>query len=111
MSFTALLANPELAERYRKVKSYFYMKESAYDVTSVCQLRCDGCYYYEGDKSHVQDNKDPEAWRAFFEGEKARGITYVVLAGAEPSVSCRTLFDSVNSRHHAAEPRTENSGT
>lgn len=86
MSFAALLAKPELAERYRKVKQFFYMKESAYDVTSVCQLRCDGCYYYEGEKSLVQDNKDPAAWRQLFEQEKVRGITYVVLAGAEPSL-------------------------
>ena len=86
MSFTRLLDNPELAQRYRKVKPFFYMKESAYDVTSVCQLRCDGCYYFEGPKSLVRDNRDPQAWRAFFEDEKTRGITYVVLAGAEPSL-------------------------
>jgi hypothetical protein len=86
VSFTRLLDNPELAQRYHKVKQFFYMKESAYDVTSVCQLRCDGCYYFEGAKSLVRDNRDPEAWRAFFEDEKRRGITYVVLAGAEPSL-------------------------
>jgi len=86
VSFTDFLSNPQLAERYRKVRQYFYLKESAYDVTSACQLRCDGCYYFEGEKSHVKDNRDPAAWRAFFEEEKARGITYVVLAGAEPSL-------------------------
>ena len=91
MSFTTYLSDPELAERYRKVKQYFFMKESAYDVTSVCQLRCDGCYFYEGDKSKVQDNRDPEAWRAFFTQEKTRGITYVVLAGAEPSLVPKIL--------------------
>ena len=47
MGFTEYLQIPELAQRYRKVKQYFFLK-SAYDVTSVCQLRCDGCYYFQG---------------------------------------------------------------
>ena len=48
MGFTEYLQIPELAQRYRKVKQYFFLRESAYDVTSVCQLRCDGCYYFQG---------------------------------------------------------------
>jgi hypothetical protein len=86
MSLTALLEIPELKERYRKVKSFFFLRESAYDVTSVCQLRCDGCYYFEGDKYKVTDNRDPAAWRALLQHERGRGITYVNLAGAEPSL-------------------------
>src|SRR6059036_1926941 len=46
MSLTAVLQVPELEERYRKVKKFFFLRESAYDVTSACQLRCDGCYYF-----------------------------------------------------------------
>jgi organic radical activating enzyme len=91
MSFTDYLQVPELAERYRKVKKYFFLRESAYDVTSTCQLRCEGCYYFEGDKYKTRDNRDPEAWRAFFEDEKRRGITYVVLAGAEPALVPKVL--------------------
>ncbi|HEX8174139.1 MAG TPA: radical SAM protein [Pyrinomonadaceae bacterium] len=86
MSFTEFLRIPEVSQRYQKVKKYFYLRESAYDVTSVCQLRCEGCYYFEGDKYKVKDNRDPDAWKAFFEKEKERGITYVVLAGAEPAL-------------------------
>lgn len=86
MSFTEYLRVPELAARYKKVKKYFYLKESAYDVTSVCQLRCDGCFYFQGDKYKVVDNTSPDTWRQFFESEKERGINYVNLAGAEPSL-------------------------
>ena len=86
MSLTALLQIPELKERYSKVKSFFFLRESAYDVTSVCQLRCEGCYYFEGDKYKVTDNRDPAAWRALLQRERERGITYVNLAGAEPSL-------------------------
>jgi hypothetical protein len=91
MSLTTFLQVPELKERYSKVKSFFFLKESAYDVTSVCQLRCDGCYYFEGDKYQVKDNRDPDAWRQLLQHERERGITYVNLAGAEPSMVPKVL--------------------
>ncbi len=91
MSLTTLLQIPELKQRYTKVKKYFFLRESAYDVTSVCQLRCDGCYYFEGEKYQVTDNRDPEAWRHPLQHERDRGITYVNLAGAEPSLVPQVL--------------------
>jgi len=91
MSFTEFLQVPELAERYQKVRKYFFIRESAYDVTSACQLRCDGCYYFEGDKYKTRDNRQPETWRQFLEQEKERGINYVNLAGAEPALAPRIL--------------------
>lgn len=91
MSLSALLQIPELRDRYNKVKKYFFLRESAYDVTSTCQLRCDGCYYFEGDKHQVKDNRDPGAWRQLLQRERERGITYVNLAGAEPSLVPKVL--------------------
>jgi hypothetical protein len=91
MSFTKYLQIPQLAKRYQKIRKYFFIKESTYDVTSACQLRCDGCYYFRGDKYKVKDNRDPEAWRIFFEKEKERGINYVILAGAEPALVPKVL--------------------
>jgi len=84
--FKELLALPGVAERWEKVRKYFFLRESTYDMTSRCNIRCDGCYYYEGDKQYATDNRDPEAWRALMRAEKERGITYVVLAGAEPAL-------------------------
>ncbi len=55
-------------------------------MTNRCNIRCDGCYYYSGDKQFAEENRDREAWRALMKKEKDRGITYVVLAGAEPSL-------------------------
>ena len=91
MSLTSFLQDSELKQRYGKIKPYFSLREFAYDVTSVCQLRCDGCYYFEGDKYNVTDNRDPDAWRALFQRERERGITYVNLAGAEPSLVPQVL--------------------
>jgi MoaA/NifB/PqqE/SkfB family radical SAM enzyme len=85
-TFAELLQHPDIAERFARVRKYFYLRESTYDMTRRCNVRCDGCYYYEGDKQKAVDNVDPEAWRELFRAEKARGITFVVLAGAEPAL-------------------------
>jgi MoaA/NifB/PqqE/SkfB family radical SAM enzyme len=83
--FSELLANPEVSARWEKVKKYFFLRESTYDMSNRCNIRCDGCYYYEGEKQFACENLDTQAWRKLMQAEKARGITYVVLAGAEPS--------------------------
>lgn len=84
--FSELLAHPEVQARWEKVRKYFFLRESTYDMTRRCNIRCDGCYYYEGEKQSAKEVGDVEAWRALMRAEKARGITYVVLAGAEPSL-------------------------
>jgi MoaA/NifB/PqqE/SkfB family radical SAM enzyme len=84
--FSELLANPEVRTRWEKVRKYFFLRESTYDMSNRCNIRCDGCYYFEGEKQFAPENLDTEAWRKLMQAEKARGITYVVLAGAEPSL-------------------------
>ena len=84
--FSELLAAPGVRERWEKVRKYFFLRESTYDMSNRCNIRCDGCYYYEGEKQFAPENGDAEAWRKLMREEKARGITYVVLAGAEPSL-------------------------
>lgn len=84
--FSELLAYPEVKERWEKVRKFFFLRESTYDMTNRCNLRCDGCYYYEGEKQFARENGESQSWRKLMQAEKARGITYVVLAGAEPSL-------------------------
>lgn len=84
--FSELLADPAVRARWEKVRGYFFLRESTYDMCNRCNLRCDGCYYYEGAKQFTRENGDPDQWRKLMREEKARGITYVVLAGAEPSL-------------------------
>jgi uncharacterized Fe-S cluster-containing radical SAM superfamily protein len=85
-SFAELLHEPEVKERWEKVRKYFFLRESTYDMTNRCNLQCEGCYYYEGEKQLAKGNDDVEAWRRLMREERARGITYVVLAGAEPAL-------------------------
>jgi MoaA/NifB/PqqE/SkfB family radical SAM enzyme len=84
--FSELLARPEVKARWEKVRKYFFLRESTYDMSNRCNIRCDGCYYYEGEKQFAKEILDTQAWRELMRAEKARGITFVVLAGAEPSL-------------------------
>ncbi|HAR48971.1 radical SAM protein [Smithella sp. SCADC] len=84
--FSELLAEPEVKKRWEKVRKYFFLRESTYDMSNRCNIRCDGCYYFEGEKQFAKETGDVEAWRELMRVEKSRGITYVVLAGAEPSL-------------------------
>jgi hypothetical protein len=86
MKFSDILSDAGISERWQKVKKWFFLRESTYDMTNRCNIRCNGCYYYEGEKQFALEKRDPDAWRALMRSEKARGITYVVLAGAEPSL-------------------------
>ena len=85
--FSEILADQNIRDRWEKVRQYFFLRESTYDIANRCNIRCEGCYYYEGDKQFAPENRDPEAWRDLMRAEKERGITYVVLAGAEPSMA------------------------
>ncbi len=94
--FSEILDEPGIRERWEKVRKFFFLRESTYDMTRTCNIRCEGCYYYEGEKQFAEDNRNPDDWRALMKKEKARGITYVVLAGAEPSLVpelCRVCFE------------------
>ena len=62
--FSDLLADPVIRGRWEKVRRYFFLRESTYDMTNRCNIRCDGCYYYEGDKHFAAENRNPEYWRA-----------------------------------------------
>ncbi len=84
--FSEILGDPEIRRRWERVRQYFFLRESTYDMTHRCNIRCEGCYYYEGEKQFVPENREPEAWRRLMAAEKERGITFVVLAGAEPAL-------------------------
>ena len=97
--FSDILAQPGISEKWAKVRRYFFLRESTYDMTSRCNIACEGCYYYQGDKAHTRDIRDPEEWRDLMRREKERGITYVVLAGAEPSLEpelCQVCYQEID---------------
>lgn len=96
--FSDIIADPQIRERFEKVRQYFFLRESTYDMSNRCNIRCEGCYYFTGEKQFAAENKDPAAWRNLLTAEKERGITFVVLAGAEPSLVpelCQACYDII----------------
>ncbi|UZE27753.1 hypothetical protein [Pseudomonas asplenii] len=74
------------------------LRPSQYDITSVCNLTCEGCLFFSGDDylGH-QDEKDLDNIEAFFAGEAARGVRYGYFGGAEPSLAENKLL--IANRH------------
>ncbi len=96
--FTDIIAEPAIRKRWEKVRHYFFLRESTYDMTSRCNIRCEGCYYFTGEKQFAEDNVDEGAWNELMVAEKKRGITFAVLAGAEPSLVpelCRICYKHI----------------
>ncbi len=84
--FSEMIADSKIGARWEKVRKFFFLRESTYDMTSRCNIQCEGCYYFKGEKQFTKENQDPSSWSALMKSERERGITYVVLAGAEPSI-------------------------
>ena len=80
--------NPELARAYYKIRKHApKIVISGYDITKRCNLRCEGCFFFEGDLSAgYQDNHTIEEYEEFFRKESERGVTFPHFAGAEPAV-------------------------
>jgi len=84
----AYLSDPKLKHQWQKIKSIpFPIRISGYDITNECNLRCEGCFFFEGElSSHYNAAKTLDEYRIFFAIEKKRGITYPHFAGAEPAL-------------------------
>lgn len=74
---------------FKKIRSVSdRLRTTTYEITSTCNLRCEGCLFYSGEH-HAQhkDITDIESWDRFFAEEATRGTTYAFMAGAEPSLA------------------------
>lgn len=80
------LADPFLARMYREVRAAGPIRSISVDLTDVCNLHCQGCYFFsEG----MNESPAPSAERhfdAFIEREKARGTNFVTVVGGEPTL-------------------------
>lgn len=96
--FSEIIADPAIRACWEKVRKYFFLRESTYDMSNRCNIRCEGCYYFNGEKQFAKENLNVADWKQLMEAEKERGITFVVLAGAEPSLVpqlCQTCYDVI----------------
>src|ERR1700733_2837903 len=75
----------------RRAKRYNRMTTSTYDVHNLCNLRCEGCSYFVTDRRSKPAEPSSVDYDRFFAGEVARGVTYPIFSGAEPSLNQKPL--------------------
>jgi organic radical activating enzyme len=79
----------ELGARLARLRAFSKgVRTSEYHVTSACNLRCQGCWFFEYDYDKKStDLGSIEAWRMFVkEQAQERRITSALLIGGEPSL-------------------------
>lgn len=56
------------------------------EITSTCNLFCEGCCYFHDDFEAAPEPADTKVWRAFFREQFESGMRYGVFHGAEPAL-------------------------
>src|SRR5271156_6931175 len=77
-------ANPDFAARYEDAKRVVrvFRKPAFYEITQRCNLKCEGCYYFEGGvTNHVPEESSVLAWEGFFAAEAQRKVTMAYFVG------------------------------
>jgi MoaA/NifB/PqqE/SkfB family radical SAM enzyme len=80
------LEDPDLGRMYQLVRAAGAVRPISLDLTSKCNLRCTGCYYYAEGMDQVDHRRDDDAFDALIESEQARGTNFVTVVGGEPAL-------------------------
>lgn len=83
---SSYLSDPLLKGMYDLVRKSGPVRPISLDITSKCNLRCTGCYYYAEGMDMVPVHRDDEAFDRMLEKEKARGTNFVTVVGGEPAL-------------------------
>lgn len=75
-------------ERFHRVKALSRkVRASEYLLTNACNIRCEGCWFFEHDfDKGTKELKTVDEVRAFVRRERERGITYSIIIGGEPTL-------------------------
>jgi hypothetical protein len=90
-----LKAHPDFAPRYESAKHVVraFRKPTFYEITQRCNLKCEGCYYFEGGlTTSVPDEGSLADWEEFFAAEARRHVTMAYFVGAEPALEQERLM-------------------
>ncbi len=80
------LGDPLLGRMYGMIRQAGPVRPISLDITSKCNLRCAGCYYYAEGMDKVDARKDDEAFDELLVSERARGTNFVTVVGGEPAL-------------------------
>ncbi len=80
------LTDPFLAQMYGAIRTAGPLRAILLDITHVCNLRCEGCYFFAEDMDRFPAPVDESVFDQFIADEKARGTNYVSVVGGEPTL-------------------------
>lgn len=80
------LDDPLLEAMYGMIRGAGPVRPISLDITSKCNLRCAGCYYYAEGMDQVDARKDDRAFDDLIKSELARGTNFVTVVGGEPAL-------------------------
>jgi hypothetical protein len=85
---------PDLSARYEDAKQTIriFRKPAFYEVTQRCNLKCEGCYYFESGLKEITERQAVEEWETFFAKETERQVSMAYFVGAEPALHQERLM-------------------
>jgi hypothetical protein len=86
-----LAGDPFLQRLWDEIHAAGQLKAITVDLTHVCQLRCEGCYFFIESMDESKAPKDERVFDEFVAAEKARGTNYITVLGGEPSLQLDRL--------------------
>lgn len=90
-----LADHPDLAPAYTRAREIIrrYRTSGYYEITARCNLKCEGCYYFESEGGIPEgEETDLARWDEFFRSEQARGVSMGYFVGAEPAIEQERLL-------------------
>ncbi len=84
-----------LGRRYQRAKETVraFRRPAFYEIETRCNLKCEGCYYFEGgDTWKINGDKTLDEWKLFFRQEAERGVSMAYFVGAEPALAQERLL-------------------
>jgi hypothetical protein len=85
------LSDPFLRKLDGACREVGLLQSISLDLTHVCQLRCDGCYFFDEQLDGSKSPRDEAVFDEFIEREKQRGTNYITVLGGEPSLKLDRL--------------------
>ncbi|MHB1240679.1 MAG: hypothetical protein ACYC18_09265 [Gammaproteobacteria bacterium] len=83
-----LAEDPALQVLYAKILDRAHpIISSNYDLTRQCNLRCEGCLFFEGEDYEAHEEElSLRHYDALFRAERRRGVNFPYFVGAEPAL-------------------------
>jgi hypothetical protein len=85
------LRDPLLKALYEEIRDAGPLRSISLDITSKCNLRCKGCYYFSEGMDQFSNHRDEAAFDRFLEREAVRGTNFITVVGGEPALEPERL--------------------